>query len=69
MWFLLLLVVPLASGRAWALVTVAVDPTANSHPISPLIYGMNFPTMRRSTARASRSRGGEATRRPATTTR
>lgn len=25
-------------------VTVAVDPAANAHPISPLIYGVNFPT-------------------------
>jgi MYXO-CTERM domain-containing protein len=25
-------------------VTVAVDPAANAHPISPLIYGANFPT-------------------------
>jgi hypothetical protein len=25
-------------------VTVAVDPAANAHPISPLIYGLNFPS-------------------------
>ncbi len=25
-------------------VTVAVDPAANAHPISPLIYGVNFPS-------------------------
>ena len=32
------------STLAHADVTVAVDPAANAHPISPLIYGLNFPT-------------------------
>jgi len=32
-----------ASG-AWADVTVAVDAAADTHAISPLIYGVNFPT-------------------------
>jgi MYXO-CTERM domain-containing protein len=30
---------------ARAAVTVAVDPAAGAHPISPLIYGLNFPTL------------------------
>lgn len=29
---------------AWADVTIAVDASADTHPISPLIYGVNFPT-------------------------
>jgi MYXO-CTERM domain-containing protein len=32
------------AGAARAQVTVAVDPTADVHPISPLIYGVNFPS-------------------------
>jgi MYXO-CTERM domain-containing protein len=34
----------LIGATARAQVTVAVDPTADVHPISPLIYGMNFPS-------------------------
>jgi hypothetical protein len=35
--------VALAIGaRANAQATVAVDPSADAHPISPLIYGANF---------------------------
>lgn len=34
----------LAATRAEAQVTVSVDPGADVHPISPLIYGVNFPS-------------------------
>ncbi len=46
----LVFAVPTALGllaltpSARAEVTIAVDPAANAHPISPLIYGMNFPS-------------------------
>ncbi len=33
-----------AASSASAQVKVAVDPSADAHPISPLIYGMNFPS-------------------------
>src|SRR5262245_43969386 len=35
---------------AHAQVTVSVDATADNHPISPLIYGMNFPSDQQITA-------------------
>ena len=38
----LALAAALLPGLAAAQVTVAIDPTADVHPISPLIYGMNF---------------------------
>jgi hypothetical protein len=34
----------LTSFSANAQVTVAIDPTLDVHPISPLVYGMNFPS-------------------------
>lgn len=34
----------LAAAPARAQIAVAVDPTADAHPISPLIYGVNFPS-------------------------
>src|SRR5262249_9106345 len=43
--FLLAVAIPIPiSAQALAQVTVAVDPTADVHPISPLIYGVNFPS-------------------------
>jgi hypothetical protein len=54
-----------APAAANAQVTVAVDPTLDVHPVSPLVYGMNFP----STAQVSQGkipimrRGGNATTR------
>lgn len=39
----LVAIVFLCAATARADVTVNVDATANQHPISPLIYGMNFP--------------------------
>ncbi|MEP7120733.1 MAG: glycoside hydrolase family 44 protein [Byssovorax sp.] len=38
------LALSLSISVARADVTVAVDPAASAHPISPLIYGVNFPT-------------------------
>jgi hypothetical protein len=38
------LVAVAVSARASAQASVAVDPTADVHPISPLIYGANFPS-------------------------
>jgi hypothetical protein len=55
----------LTSVAAKAQVTVAVAPTLDVHPVSPLVYGMNFP----STAQVSQGRipimrrGGNATTR------
>ena len=41
-WPLVVLAVLAASAAAAATITVTVDPGADRHPISPLIYGVNF---------------------------
>src|SRR5262245_47905704 len=42
--FAVALALSAVAAPAGAQVTIDVDPTADAHPISPLIYGMNFPS-------------------------